>query len=521
MRRARWVLVAVALVSLAMTLAACGSNGSSATGTSSTSRTLRFAFSVDPSPLDPDTFYESEGLVVMTSAYEGLVRYKPDSPQIEPQLATSWTVSPNGLTYTFALRHGVRFSDGTPFNAAAAKASFERRTALKGGPSYMLADVKRMTTPDPYTFVVQLDKPVAPFMDYLASPYGPLMTSPTALAHHTSGGDHGAGYLATHSAGTGPYVLSSVQRGVRYVLTANPDYYGPQPYFTTANISIVPNFETQLLEVEGGTLDLVLHGLTTQAINGLQGNSSVQVQQFPALFQAELWVNPKSSVFAQPSVRAALRASLDNQQLTKQIWGSRATPSTNVYPAGMLPAGLAPSVPSLDPTLLPKALAPYKGKKVVIGWGEESTNENLANLLQVRLQALGINASVQQFQPSTLFSLPTKPNLRPDLFAITFNPDAAAPDTFSRIYWYTNAPVNLLGCSVPGADKLLDQAAQQPSPSASQKLGAQAAIAYRDSNCFMNIADVHDTIVLRKGLTGFDHQLPWVYDIRLASLHGG
>jgi peptide/nickel transport system substrate-binding protein len=520
MRRRPIAQITIVLMALALTLSACGSNGST-TASSSTSRTLRFAFSTDPAPLDPDTYYESEGLVITTSTYEGLLRYKPNSPQLEGLLATSWTVSPNGLTYTFKLRRGVRFSDGTPFNAAAAKASFERRTALKGGPSYMLVDVKAMATPDPYTFVVHLDKPVAPFLDYLASPYGPLMSSPTAVASHAQGGDHGSGYLASHSAGTGPYVLSSVQRGVRYVLQANPYYWASQPYFKSVNISLVPNFSTQLLEVEGGTLDLVLHGLTTQDINGLRGNSSVQVQEFPTLFQAEVWINPKSAVFADPKVRAALRASLDNKQLTPQIWGPRATPSSNVYPQGMLPDGLAPAAPAYDPSLLAPALAPYKGKKVVIGWGEESTNENLANLLQVRLQALGINASTQAFQPSVLFTLPEKPSLRPDLFAITFNPDAAAPDTFSRIYWYTKAPVNLLGCSVPGADRLLDQAVRQSTPQASQALGAQAAIAYRNSNCWLNIADVRDTIVLRKGLTGFDHQLPWIYDVRLASLHGG
>jgi peptide/nickel transport system substrate-binding protein len=92
------------------------------------------------------------------------------------------------------------------------------------------------------------------------------------------------------------------------------------------------------------------------------------------------------------------------------------------------------------------------------------------------------------------------------------------PDTFARIYWYTEAPVNLLGCSVPKADKLLNKAAEQTTEHASQAVGAEAAIAYRDSNCWLNIADTHDTIVLRKGLTGFEHQLPWIYDLSLSSL---
>ncbi len=508
------VLSLVALTAISVALAACGTTGT----TSGSSNTLRLAFGVAPSTLDPDKFYESEGLALMTSVYQGLLRYKSDSPQLEGLLATNWKKSSDGLTYTFALRHGVKFSDGTAFNAAAAKASFERRTAVEGGPSYMLENVNSYSTPNPYTFVVHLSKTWAPFISYLASPYGPTMTSPTAIAAHEVNGDHASAWLDTHTAGTGAYASSSIQRGVKYTLTANKYYWGPQPHFKTVNFSIVPSFTTQLQEVEGGALDVVLHGLTTQTIEGLEGSGTVQVKEFPSLFQGEVWINPESQVFGPANVRAALRASLNNKQLTEEIWGPTGTPSTNVYPAGMLPNGLAPSKPIYKPSLLASALAPYKGKKVVIGWAEQSQSENLANLLQVRLQEDGLNASVQQYQPSTFFALPERPDLRSDLVVIAFNPDSVTPDTFARIYWYTEAPVNLLGCSVPKADKLLDKAAEQTSEQKSQAIGAEAAIAYRESNCWLNIADTHDTIVLRKGLTGFEHQLPWIYDLSLSTL---
>ena len=83
MTRGRLAQTTIALVSVALTLAACGNNGTPR----STSKTLRTAFSADPSPLDPDTYYESEGTLVTTSAYEGLLRYRPNSPQIEGLLA--------------------------------------------------------------------------------------------------------------------------------------------------------------------------------------------------------------------------------------------------------------------------------------------------------------------------------------------------------------------------------------------------------------------------------------------------
>lgn len=138
-------------------------------------------------------------------------------------------MSPDGKTYTFTLRPNVKFSDGTPFDAAAMQASFARRKALNGGPSYMLADVASTSAPNPLTFIVTLKKPVAPFLDYLASPYGPVAVSPAAARMHTAGNDRGAAWLASHSDSTGPYQLTTVVKSTQYVLTQNPHYWGPKP----------------------------------------------------------------------------------------------------------------------------------------------------------------------------------------------------------------------------------------------------------------------------------------------------
>src|SRR6185436_4403906 len=135
----------------------------------------------------------------------------------------------------FKLLDGVKFSDGTPFDSAAAKASFQRRIDLKGGPSYMLADVQSMSTPDPSTFVVQLSKPSQVFLDYLASPYGPLMPSPTAVKKNAKEDDHDSKSFGSPSAGTGPYQHPTVKRGSLFQLTTNPHYPGSKPYFKTVN----------------------------------------------------------------------------------------------------------------------------------------------------------------------------------------------------------------------------------------------------------------------------------------------
>lgn len=513
---ARRVLAVAMLVGAALSLAACG--GSSKADSS----VLRTALTADPSPLDPDTYYEAEGLAITLSTYEGLLHYENNSSTIVGRLADSWKVSDGARTFTFKLRDGVKFSDGTPFDSAAAKASFQRRIDLKGGPSYMLADVQSMSTPDPLTFVVHLGKPSQVFLDYLASPYGPLMTSPTAVKEHTVGNDHAAKWFGSHSAGTGPYVLSTVNRGSLYQLTTNPHYYGAKPTFETVNFSVVPSMETQRLQVEGGQQDLILQRLSYRDYVSLKKEGKVQVVSLPVLFKASVWVNPASPVFGPANVRAALRAYLDNDAITKELYGEFGTPSKDVYPAGMLPDGAAPDVPVHDPSKLAPALAPYKGKTVTVGfYNSLAQSRDLASQLQTKLESMGLKATLREYPPSILFTLPTDPGQRPDILTTGFNPDSVAPDTFARIYYYKDAPVNLLGCFDAEGDRLLDKAATAPTQEAALNANIAAAEAYRDSNCWLNVTDSPDVYVARKGITGFEHELPWTLALRLSALTDG
>lgn len=516
-RGGRMLVILAALV-VSFALAACGSSGSKS---SSGSHTLRTALTADPSPLDPDSYYEAEGLAITTAVYEGLLTYGNDSPKIVPALATSWEVSDGARTFTFKLRKGVKFSDGTAFDSSAAKASFQRRIDLNAGPSYMLADVASMETPDPSTFVVHLKHPSSVFLDYLASPYGPLITSPTAVKQHTLGKkDHASKWFGSHSAGTGAYVLSKVQRGSLYQLTANKYYHGAKPYFTTVNFNVVP-IATQRLQVQGGQQDLILQRLPQRDLTELKGDSKVQVVNFKNLYKAAVWINPSSKVFGPAASRAALRAYLNNDTLTKQLYGEYGTTSTDVYPAGMLPPGAAPDKPQYDPSALPKTLAAFKGQHVTVGFYNASGQMKvLANRLQTEFQSMGLDATIREYPPSILFNLPGEPGQRPDILATAFNPDALAPDTFSRIYYYKDAPVNLLGCTAPQGDALLDKASTATTEQAALKYNVAAAEAYRASNCWLNITDAQDVFVARKGISGFEHELPWTLDLRLSTLKG-
>jgi peptide/nickel transport system substrate-binding protein len=222
-------------------------------------------------------------------------------------------------------------------------------------------------------------------------------------------------------------------------------------------------------------------------------------------------------VFGPPAAREALSAGLDQTALTTTVFGPQGSPSTQFYPTGMMPDGAVPDQHNFDPSKL--AALGSKGGAVEIGFPTgDSTLQDLANHIQVVLQQAGLTATIRDFPSAQFFALNEHPEQRPDLLLASWNPDAAHPDTWSRIYQYTNAPVNLQGCSVPQADKLLDEGSAEPDQAKSQALYVEAAKAYRDSLCWVNLADLHNTVAARKGYSNWQGQPAWMWDTDFSTL---
>ncbi|MEA2130956.1 MAG: peptide/nickel transport system substrate-binding protein, partial [Solirubrobacteraceae bacterium] len=240
--RARWMFAL--LVAAALMVAGCGSTQKKST--TGASDVLRIPYLADMSVPDPDVFYDIEGNAVILNQYEGLLKYAPGSTDIVGSLADSWTVSPDRLTYTFKLHPGVTFHSGAPLTSQAVKDSFQRRLDVNSAPAYMLKPVKSMSTPDKLTFVVTLKHPVNPFTAYMASSWGPKVIGPDAIKTH-AGKDFGQKWLRTHGDGTGPYKLTSFDRGRQYRLDRNDSYWGTKANFKTVLIKITPDIGTQRL----------------------------------------------------------------------------------------------------------------------------------------------------------------------------------------------------------------------------------------------------------------------------------
>jgi peptide/nickel transport system substrate-binding protein len=494
-----------------------------------TSHTLNLSFLEDPGqPPDPDVYYAGEGLLLTRNLYQGLLQYKPGTAKrvLEPELATSWTVSSNGLVYTLKLRHGVLFHDGTPFTSAAIEPDFARRAAVDGGPAYMVSDVASVQTPDLYTVVINLTTPNAAFLDYLAAPYGPAMESPTALAAN-AGTDHDQTYLQTHDIGTGPYTLTQAKVGVSYQMKAFPQYWGPKPYYTTINMPVVDNLSTEEIEFNDGQIDAILHDLTTSAIAQYTNNSKVSVYNLPTLESETAYINENKGFLTSKQARVDLTEAINAKALLAGVFPGRATLPKQAGPNGLLPAADGKQNIPYDPTKLENLVKklPSSQKSFTVGYDTGAPDDQLlAEDIGAELQADGLKTKVVGYQTSEIYASVGSASTaaqasQPNMLIDYFWPDTYNPYTWTHINFDPTGGLEYLSCNVPGEAALDDQAVETGSNSAYNKVVENAV----SSGCWYNIADKDDTMVAQPWLKGIpqSHIVADPEMLPLAGLHPG
>ena len=511
------VAVLVAVVAAACSKATTSSSGTTSSPSPGGSQTLNLAYLGDMSVPDPDVFYDIEGNTVILSVYQGLVDYAPDSTTIEPVLATSWTISADGLTYTFHLRTGVTFQDGTPFNAQAVETSFKRRTSVNSAPAYMLNQVAGYATPDATTFVITLKTPWAPFMDYLASSWGPKVISPTVLSQH-AGSDDAQTYLKDHAVGTGPYSLTAFNRGQNYVLTAYPGYWGTAPTFKKVNIAIQPDINQQILQLKAGGLDVVLNGYPIAELPAAQSDPNLSVKNFSSYLQSLLYFNVNKAPFNNLAVRKAVAADINRNQIVSEVYGSYGAPAASPYPPGILDPSLAPIS---YPTTMVKAPAGTPPIELDFTQDDSGIQNRLAQLIQQNLEAQGFKVTVKQTTNAQVYGYATSAQTlaqAPDLLLMTNTPDAASPDTWARILWGTGGGLNFMAYSNPTVDSLLNAADVSTNPSVRNADYGQAGQLLDNDYGILFLADTRDVMVMRKNLAGIEHVPNYPWALRLGDL---
>ncbi|HUC04891.1 MAG TPA: ABC transporter substrate-binding protein [Acidimicrobiales bacterium] len=516
-----------AMVSLPVASFAGGTAGAASFPTS---HTLNLSFLEDPGqPPDPDVYYAGEGLLLTRNMYQGLLQYKTGTAKrvLEPELATSWSVSKNGLVYTFQLRHGVLFHDGTPFTSAAIAPDFARRLAVDGGPAYQVMGIASVQTPNPYEAVITLDQPNTAFLDFLASPYGPVMESPTALAAN-KGSDNDQTYLETHDIGTGPYTLTEAKVGVMYQMKAFPQYWGPKPYYTTINMPVIDNLSTEEIEFNDGQLAAILHDMTTSVINQYRTSSKVKLYNLPTLESETAYLNENKGFLTSRTARIDLIEAIDAKALVAGVFpGGRATVATQAGPTGLLPPQYGKQDFPYDPSKL-KALVktlPASERSFTVGYDTGAPDDQLlAEDIGAELQALGLNTKVIGLQTSVIYadvgsvSAAQSPSL-PNVLIDYFWPDTYNAYTWTHINFDPTGGLEYMSCNVPGEAALDQQALTTGSDTIYNEVVQKA----ENSGCWFNIADKDDTMVAQPWLKGIPdaHNVAQPEMLELANLRPG
>src|ERR1700720_180216 len=177
-----------------------------------------------------------------------------DKGEAQPKLALSWTHSDDFKTWTFKLRPGVKFHDGTPFNAEAVKANFDRQKdpANKCRCAFYIAGIKDAQAPDELTVVYNLNDPAVNFPAIITIQSSNwVIQSPTAWK--TKGDDYNR-----NPVGTGPYILKSWAAGDRMVLERNPDYWNKgRPYLDRLILKPLPDAQSRFASLQSGEADIV------------------------------------------------------------------------------------------------------------------------------------------------------------------------------------------------------------------------------------------------------------------------
>ncbi len=500
----RWI--SAVAVAVAVALAGCGSTEKKST--SATSDVLRIPYLADMSVPDPDVFYDVEGNSVILNQYEGLLKYADDSTKIVGALADSWIVSPDRLTYTFKLHPGVKFHSGAPLTSQSVKDAFERRLDVDNAPAYMLKPVKSMSTPDDLTFVIELKSPVNPFEAYLASSWGPKVIGPDAIKTH-AGKDFGQKWLATHGDGTGPYKLTGFERGRQYTLTRNDDYWGTKANFKTVLIKITPDIGTQRLQLVNGDLDAVVKSFPASELDTLPDD--VVVQKKDSNLRLLLYVNPNKTPFDDPAVRAGLRATIDVDQYAAEAYAGTATKAVGAYPEALLAD--QPTLPyQVDDAAAKAAAAKASTKKITLAYtaDESGVQRRVGELLQAKLTAAGYDVTLREVQLPDTYGYVKNLKAAPDLMLQTNTPDAAHPDTWARIVYYSTGGLNFFGYADKQVDGKLDAALDAPQAEAT-KLYQEVGQRVIDSDAFFFLGNVKDVFVLRDDLEGVTStpEYPW------------
>jgi len=279
--------------------------------------------------LDPANAYDFHTWEVFESVMDTLLTYIPGTTDLQPGLAeTMPEVSADGLEYTFKLRDGLVFPDGTPVDAEAVKWSIDRVFALEGDPNWLVTSfVDHVDVVDDLTvkFVLSSAVPYFPLL-VATQPYTPV--SPECYPE---------GEIAADStcSGHGHYKIAKWDRDIEMELEENPDYYGDPPAWPKIIIKYFEDATTMRLALQNGEIDVAWKTLSPTDYPELEASPDLVVTEGPGAYIRYICFNVTTPPFDQAEVRQAIAAAIDREVIAERVYLGTHSPLYSMVPMGM------------------------------------------------------------------------------------------------------------------------------------------------------------------------------------------
>ncbi|MFJ7745045.1 ABC transporter substrate-binding protein [Peribacillus sp. NPDC097295] len=336
-------LLLTSILAISLALAGCSSSTSKdkddkgGSGEAKGGGVLIYGKGGDAVSLDPAIVTDGESYIVTQQIYETLVKYGEDNTEIEPGLAESWEVSKDAKTYTFKLKTGIKFHDGTDFNAEAVVKNFQRWAKSKdeakfayyasmfggfeGDEGHVIKEVKAL---DDSTVEFTLVRPQAPFLKNVAmSPFA--IASPTAVE---KGGDN----FGKNPSGTGPFKFKSWKPGDTIEVVKNEDYWQEGlPKLDGITFKVIKDNSARLNAAIKGEVDL-MDGLNPSDISKVTGDKNLQIFERPSMNVGYFGFNVEKAPFDKKEVRQAISHLINKQEIIDNFFEGTAEPAKNPMP---------------------------------------------------------------------------------------------------------------------------------------------------------------------------------------------
>lgn len=518
--RGRSAALAAAATLVAVSVAGCGAGPSDGGG--SGGGTLVVDSSFDLKTIDPGREYELTGQMLTKGMYETLLTFEGnDLTTPVGELAASYELSPDATTLTLPLAQGRVFSDGTPITADDVVFSLQRLIGMKGNPSFLLDGVT-VAKKDATTVVLTSAKPNPALPFILPNPALSIVNAKVVTSNGGTTDDKDAAekYLNSASAGSGPYVLKSLDVASQAVLTRNTAYNGPDaPAYDTVVIRNV-KAATQVLNVQKGDSQVALD-LSGDQVQGLD-TSKVTVTSGPSAYTIFLMLNQSAAVSpatSNPRYVSAVKKAIDYGELLT-VAGTGA-----VQPAGIIPSmisGTLPAAGALEQDVTGAeadvAAAGMAGERPKLAYPSDLTLgglsfQTLAEKLQSQLAAAGITVDLAPAPVAT--ELDNYRNGKEQMGLWYWGPDFPDPSNYLAF-----APDGLIGkranwpvTAAPDIATVATTAGATVDPAQREAVYQQFQESLNASGPFIPLVQPPSNIVTATSVTGAAYNPIWTVDL--------